>query len=127
MLSISSHSGHLPSVEDLLSLMACFCVQTVTVQYLTTFICCLRVILGVDKKELLISLLTGWVVSFYIGSSDCGSGLYGMVEPPPASVMIARDISRDKLVLFVHVQFKFVGQVVGWESVGAVQAIILPV
>eukprot|EP00983_Pelagomonas_calceolata_P130960 1161730-Pelagomonas_calceolata.AAC.3 len=74
--------------------------------------------------------LCGWVTSFYIGSGDWGSGLYGMIEPLPAIEMVARDISRSKLVLFVHVQFKFfcrVVEVVGWESVGLVQDIILSV
>eukprot|EP00983_Pelagomonas_calceolata_P055157 1144015-Pelagomonas_calceolata.AAC.2 len=37
---------------------------------------------------------------------------YSMFEPLPTIVMVARDISRAKLVRFVHVQFKFVGQVV---------------
>eukprot|EP00983_Pelagomonas_calceolata_P014412 458882-Pelagomonas_calceolata.AAC.1 len=40
--------------------------------------------------DFLVSKLTGWVVSFYIGSGDRGSGLYGMVEPLPAIVMVAR-------------------------------------
>eukprot|EP00983_Pelagomonas_calceolata_P025431 799483-Pelagomonas_calceolata.AAC.1 len=44
--------------------------------------------------DVLVSKLTGWVVSFYIGSGDWGSGLYGMFEPLPAIVMVARDISR---------------------------------
>eukprot|EP00983_Pelagomonas_calceolata_P129533 1161615-Pelagomonas_calceolata.AAC.4 len=44
--------------------------------------------------DFLVSKLTGWVVSFYIGSGDWGSGLYGMVEPLPAIVIEARDISR---------------------------------
>eukprot|EP00983_Pelagomonas_calceolata_P029799 933393-Pelagomonas_calceolata.AAC.1 len=66
--------------------------------------------------------LTVWVVSFYVGSGDWGSGLYGIDEPLPAIVMVSRGISRAKLVLLVHVYLKCVGQVVevvGWESVGA--------
>eukprot|EP00983_Pelagomonas_calceolata_P002776 92107-Pelagomonas_calceolata.AAC.1 len=44
--------------------------------------------------DFIVSKLTGWVVSFYIGSGDWGSRLYGMVEPLPAIVTVARDISR---------------------------------
>eukprot|EP00983_Pelagomonas_calceolata_P019415 610272-Pelagomonas_calceolata.AAC.1 len=44
--------------------------------------------------DFLVSKLIGWVVSFYTGSGGRGSGLYGMVEPLPAIVMVARDISR---------------------------------
>eukprot|EP00983_Pelagomonas_calceolata_P035032 1095600-Pelagomonas_calceolata.AAC.1 len=40
----------------------------------------------------LVSKLTGWNMSFYIGSVDWGSGLYGMVEPLPAILMVARDM-----------------------------------
>eukprot|EP00983_Pelagomonas_calceolata_P012556 402587-Pelagomonas_calceolata.AAC.1 len=47
--------------------------------------------------DFLVSKLTGWVVSFYTGSGKWGSRLYGMVEPLPAIVMVARDISRAKL------------------------------
>eukprot|EP00983_Pelagomonas_calceolata_P076467 1153430-Pelagomonas_calceolata.AAC.3 len=36
-----------------------------------------------------------WVVSFYIGSGDWGIGLFGMVEPLPAIVMVARECSGD--------------------------------
>eukprot|EP00983_Pelagomonas_calceolata_P023441 738419-Pelagomonas_calceolata.AAC.1 len=43
--------------------------------------------------DFLVSKLTGWVVSFYTGSGDRGSGLRSMVEPLPAIVMVARDIS----------------------------------
>eukprot|EP00983_Pelagomonas_calceolata_P091661 1157574-Pelagomonas_calceolata.AAC.1 len=55
--------------------------------------------------DFLVSKLTGWLVSFYVGSGDWGSGMYGIVEPLPAIVMVAGGISRAKLVLFVRVYF----------------------
>eukprot|EP00983_Pelagomonas_calceolata_P026415 829582-Pelagomonas_calceolata.AAC.1 len=69
-----------------------------------------------------------WVVSFNVGGGDWGSGSYSIVESLPAIVMVARGIGRAKLVLFMHVYFKFVvqvGEILYWESVGAVHAIIL--
>eukprot|EP00983_Pelagomonas_calceolata_P064817 1148298-Pelagomonas_calceolata.AAC.1 len=39
--------------------------------------------------DLLASKLAGWVVGFYVGSGDWGSGLYGIVEPLPAIEMVA--------------------------------------
>eukprot|EP00983_Pelagomonas_calceolata_P046919 1140393-Pelagomonas_calceolata.AAC.1 len=45
--------------------------------------------------DLLVRKLTGWVVGFYVGSGDWGSGVHGIV-----------------------------GEVVDWDSVGAVQAIM---
>eukprot|EP00983_Pelagomonas_calceolata_P051853 1142598-Pelagomonas_calceolata.AAC.3 len=53
--------------------------------------------------DLLVSKLTGWVVGFYVGSGDWGSGFYGIIEPLPAIVMVAGGISRAELVFFVHV------------------------
>eukprot|EP00983_Pelagomonas_calceolata_P029938 936894-Pelagomonas_calceolata.AAC.1 len=40
----------------------------------------------------------GWVVSFRIGSGVWGSGLYVIVKPLPAITVVARGISRAKLV-----------------------------
>eukprot|EP00983_Pelagomonas_calceolata_P101091 1158653-Pelagomonas_calceolata.AAC.6 len=76
--------------------------------------------------DLFVSQLTVWAVSFNVGSGDWASGLYGIVEPCPAIVMVTRDISRAKFVLFMHVYFKFVAQVGEiLDCVGAVHAIIL--
>eukprot|EP00983_Pelagomonas_calceolata_P096810 1158172-Pelagomonas_calceolata.AAC.7 len=51
-----------------------------------------------------------WVVSFNVGGGDWGSGLYGIVEPLPAIVLVAGGISKAKHALFVHVYFKIVAQ-----------------
>eukprot|EP00983_Pelagomonas_calceolata_P118019 1160464-Pelagomonas_calceolata.AAC.13 len=55
--------------------------------------------------------LRGWVVSFRIGIGVWGSGLYGIVKPLPAIVIVARGISVAKFVHLVHVYFKLVCQV----------------
>eukprot|EP00983_Pelagomonas_calceolata_P118488 1160513-Pelagomonas_calceolata.AAC.11 len=103
--------------------------ETVPVRYLTTFLFFKSNLRSRPEgvADLLVCKLTGWVVGFYVGSGDWGSGLYGIVALP-AIVMVAGSISRAKLKLFVHVYFKFVVQVgegVDWESKGAVQTISL--
>eukprot|EP00983_Pelagomonas_calceolata_P013717 439696-Pelagomonas_calceolata.AAC.1 len=56
------------------------------------------------------------------------SGCVVHLEPLPAIVMVTSGIRQAKLVLFVHVYFKFVvqiGEALDWGSVGAVSATIL--
>eukprot|EP00983_Pelagomonas_calceolata_P135350 1162146-Pelagomonas_calceolata.AAC.7 len=48
----------------------------------------------------------GWVVGFYVNSGDWESGLYGIIEPLSAIVLVAGGIGRAKIV----------GEVVDWKA-----------
>eukprot|EP00983_Pelagomonas_calceolata_P054678 1143811-Pelagomonas_calceolata.AAC.1 len=84
MWSISSQRGHLPELEENLK------VEAYGVAYL------------------LVSKSRDWVVCFSVCS---GGGWYVIVKFLPSLVVVARDISRAKLVFLVHMCFKFVVQV----------------
>ena len=75
--------------------------------------------------DCLVCKLRGRVVGLIV-RVVCGWG--GIVKLLPSLVVVARGVSRAKLVFLVHVSFKFVtqvGEVVYWERVGAVPDIIM--
>eukprot|EP00983_Pelagomonas_calceolata_P003213 104780-Pelagomonas_calceolata.AAC.1 len=87
MWSISSQRGHLPELEKLI-VKACLCVYSSN-----------HWILPGGVADLLVSKLRDGVVCFSVCS---GGGWYGIIKFLPSVVVVARDVSRAKLVFLVH-------------------------
>eukprot|EP00983_Pelagomonas_calceolata_P053671 1143390-Pelagomonas_calceolata.AAC.2 len=64
-------------------------------------------ILPEGVADLLVSKSRGWVMCFSVCS---GGGWCGIVKFLPSLVVVARDVSRAKLVFLVHMSFKFAVQ-----------------